>query len=86
MKYDIEIAESAEKILGKIPKKDRSKIIEKIDSLADNPSPMGSIKLHGLKEALYRIRSGDYRIVYSIKKDILTVLVVEIGHRRGIYR
>lgn len=86
MKYEVEISESAEKFLEKVPKKDRLRIIEKIDALEQDPTPSGSIKLQGHKKALYRIRSGDYRIVYSIKKDILVVLVVEIGHRREIYR
>lgn len=86
MKYDIEISESAEKFLQKVPKKDRSRIIEKIDFLVDDPTPSGSIKLQGYKEALYRIRSGNYRIIYSIKKDLLVVLVVEIGHRKEVYR
>ena len=86
MKYDVEISENAEKFLAKVPKKDRLRIIEKIDALEQNPMPPGSIKLQGYKESLYRIRSGDYRVVYSVKKDILVVLVVEIGHRREIYR
>lgn len=85
MKYEINISESAEKFLEKIPKKDRLKTIEKIDTLEEDPLPVGSIKLKGYKEALYRIRHGNYRIIYSIKKDALLVLVVEIGHRRGIY-
>lgn len=86
MKYVVEITASAEKSLEKIPKKDRLKIIEKIDALEHDPMPSGSIKLQGVKEALYRIRSGDYRVVYSIKRDHLIVLIVEIGHRREIYR
>lgn len=86
MKYGIEISESAEKFLGKVPKKDRLKIMEKIDALEQDPVSGGCIKLRGQKEALYRIRSGDYRIIYSIKKDLLIVLVVEIGHRREVYR
>jgi len=86
VKYEVEISESAEKFLEKVPKKDRLRIIEKIDTLGQDPTPSGSIKLQGYKESLYRIRSGDYRVVYSIKKDILLVLVVEIGHRREVYR
>ncbi len=86
MKYEVEISESAEKSLEKIPKKDRHKILEKIDALEQEPAPAGSIKLKGYKEVLYRIRCGDYRVVYSIKQDILIILVVEIGHRREIYR
>lgn len=86
MKYEIEISDSAEKFLEKIPKKDRLRILEKIDTLEQNPMPTGSIKLKGYLDALYRIRSGDYRVVYSIQKDVLIILVVEIGHRREIYR
>lgn len=85
MKYSIEISESAEKFLEKVSKKDRSRIAERIDALMDDPMPLGSIKLQGHK-TLYRIRSGVYRVVYSIKKDLLIVLVVEIGHRKDIYR
>ncbi|WP_349305249.1 MULTISPECIES: type II toxin-antitoxin system RelE/ParE family toxin [unclassified Neochlamydia] len=62
------MSESAEKFLKKVPKTDRSRIMEKIGMLADDQMPSGSIKLQGQKTALYRIRSGDYRIVYSIKK------------------
>lgn len=86
MKYEVQISESAEKSLEKVPKKDRSRIIEKIDTLVEDPMPQGSIKLHGHKESLYRIRSGNYRVVYSIKKDVLIILVVDIEHRREVYR
>jgi mRNA interferase RelE/StbE len=85
MKYEIEISASAEKFLAKVPKKERCRIIEKIDALEIDPMAHGSLKLQGQKD-LYRIRSGDYRIIYSIKKDVLVVLVVEIGHRREVYR
>ncbi len=86
MKYEVEISESAEKSLEKIPKKDRLKILEKIDALEHDPMPAGSIKLKGYKEVLYRIRSGNYRVVYSVKQEVLIILVVEVGHRREIYR
>lgn len=86
MKYQVEISESAERSLEKIAKKDRLKILEKIDLLEQDPSPSKCIKLKGYKEVLYRIRIGDYRVVYSIKQDLLIVLIVEIGHRRDIYR
>lgn len=86
MKYEVEISESAEKSLEKIPKKDRLKILEKIDVLEHDPLPTGSVKLKGYKEVLYRIPSGDYRVVYSIKEEVLIILVVEVGHRREIYR
>lgn len=85
MKYDVEISESAERFLEKIPKKDRSRIVKKIDALVEDSMPLGSIKLYEHK-ALYRIRSGSYRVIYSIKKDLLIILVVEIGHRKEVYR
>lgn len=86
MKYEVEIASTAERSLKKIPKEDRIKIVEKIDALSEDPMPAGSIKLQGHKPSFYRIRSGDYRVIYTIKNDLLIVLVVEIGHRREVYR
>ncbi|MFV0340722.1 MAG: type II toxin-antitoxin system RelE family toxin [Parachlamydiaceae bacterium] len=85
MIYEIEISASAEKFLEKVPQRDRLKIIEKIDALESTPLPIGCKKLQGHKE-LYRLRSGDYRIIYTINKDRLLILVVEIGHRKEIYR
>jgi len=54
-------------------------------TLAENPRPNGSVKLAG-PEPLYRIRVGDYRIIYDIRESELLILVVAIGHRREIYR
>jgi mRNA interferase RelE/StbE len=65
VKYEVEISENAEKFLEKVPKKDLLRIIEKIDALEKEPMPSGSIKLQGQKEPLYRIRSGDYRMIYN---------------------
>ena len=84
--YKIEIHKSVIKDLEKIPVPFRKAIKKKIDNLVNDPRPEGYKKLQGLDVALYRIRCGDYRIVYSIKDDILLVLVLEIGHRRNIYR
>jgi mRNA interferase RelE/StbE len=84
MKYKIIIAEQAIKALAKLPGKTRRQISEKIDALADNPRPAGIEKLQGAD--LYRIRSGDYRVIYQIKDNLLIVLVVRIGHRKDIYR
>ena len=84
MKYKIVIAEQAVKALGKLPGKIRRQISEKIDALADNPRQAGAEKLQGAN--LFRIRSGDYRVIYQIKDNVLIVLVVRIGHRKDIYR
>jgi len=83
-KYKILIKESAIKELESIPKKSLKQIIKRIQSLADNPWPKGSQKLSAQER--YRIRQGDYRIIYSIQDDQTTVHVYKIGHRREIDR
>jgi len=60
-------------------------VARKIDALADNPRPSGAEKLKGAKD-LWRIRSGNYRIIYTIQDEALLVLVIRIGHRREVYR
>jgi len=79
-KYKILIKELAIKELESIPKKSLTQIIKRIQSLADNPRPKGSQKLSAQER--YRIRQGDYRIIYSILDDHTTVHVYKIGHRR----
>jgi mRNA interferase RelE/StbE len=85
-KYKIQFNKNYLKDLEKIPKKDQGKIRESVLALTDNPHPDGSKKLKGSKEPLYRIRCGDYRVIYTIRNDLLLVLVIEVGHRRDIYR
>ncbi len=82
--YRIEIKPTAAKALGRLSRPDAVRIARKIDELALAPRPHGSIKLSG--EDLYRIRVGDYRVLYSIEDTVLIVLVVSIGHRREVYR
>ena len=83
-KYKIEIKKSAVKELNNLPNKDLKKIIQKIHNLADNPRPPDCKKLSG--EEKYRIRSGNYRILYLIKDDILFIYIIKIAHRRDVYR
>ena len=83
-KYRIEIKKSAIKELNTIPREDLKKIALKIGSLSDNPRPKGCVKLSGMER--YRIRQGNYRILYSIDDEILDVYVVKIGHRKEVYR
>ena len=83
-KYKITIKKSAAKELQEIPKKGLRKIVKRIQILAQNPRPPGSQKLSGQQQ--YRIRQGDYRIVYSIDDKDLIIDIVKIGHRREIYR
>jgi len=83
MKYEIEIERSALRALQKIPAADRNKIINAIERLAFNPRPVGAKKLIGRDG--WRIRIGNYRVIYEIKNHICYVFVLDIGHRRDIY-
>lgn len=67
-----------------IPAKDRARIIARIEELADNPYPADSTQLKGRVER--RVRQGNYRILYLVAEDIITIIVVKIGHRRDVYR
>lgn len=83
--YRLLIKASAIKELQAVPKKkERQRIVKRIQSLAGDPRPHGSLKLSGSER--YRIRQGRYRIVYAIEADELVVYVVKIGHRKDVYR
>jgi mRNA interferase RelE/StbE len=84
--YQIIISESALKQLRKIQKPAVKKIGTAIDSLSENPRPVGNKKLKGTQEGLYRIRIGDYRVIYAIEDKIQVVDIRQIGHRKDIYR
>ena len=84
IKYQIIILPAAGKALSKLPKKMQVRIQGAITTLASNPIPPVSKKLVGRDN--YRLRVSDYRIVYSIHENILTVKIVSVGHRREIYR
>ena len=83
-KYKILLKKSAEKELAKIPTKDCKRIVKRIKSLRDNPRPFGTQKLNN--NELYRIRQGNYRIVYTVQDNELIIWVIKIGHRREVYR
>ena len=84
IQYQIIILPAAEKSLSKLPKKMQLRIQGAITTLANNPLPPVAKKLVGQDN--YRLRVSDYRIVYSIHENILTVKIVSVGHRREIYR
>ena len=84
VKYKIYIKPAAAKELEKVPKKVLLKIVGRIKRLSKNPRPFGCEKLSD--EEKYRIRQGNYRIVYSIEDEKLFVIVVKIGHRKDIYK
>lgn len=84
-RYEVVIKPSAVKELRKVArKKDRQRITAKIADLAQNPRPEGSRKLYG--QDRYRIRYGDYRVLYSIEDVVLVVYVIKVGHRKNVYR
>ncbi len=82
--YNLVITKSAAKELEAIPKKDRRRIVERIRELAYEPRPFGAEKLSG--EDKYRIRQGNYRVLYEILDRELVVTVIRIGNRRDVYR
>ena len=82
-KYRVEIKQSAAKELRKISSKDLKKILTKINTLSNNPRPLGCRKLSA--DEKYRLRYRPYRIPYSIKDNILVVYVVKVGLRKRIY-
>lgn len=82
-KYNVLYTEAFYRSLKPIPKKDVARILKKTKGLANDPRPAGSQKLSGQER--YRIRHGDYRIIYSIEDDRLIVVLVKVGNRREVY-
>jgi len=83
--YRIEFLPSAYRELARFDKKTQSRIARKIDALAANPRPPGSKKLRD-QPSRWRIRVGDYRVIYDIRDEDLLVCVVKLGHRSDVYR
>jgi mRNA interferase RelE/StbE len=83
--YAVELKPQAAKFIAAQPKKMQRQLIAHIEALAVNPRPAGSKVLYA-KEKLYRIRSGNYRIIYQIQERKLLVIVVRVAHRKDIYR
>jgi mRNA interferase RelE/StbE len=82
--YRLQIKPSAAKEIEALPKKDRPRVVARIQELATNPRPPGCEKLSG--HELYRVRQGNYRILYTVHDAALLVVVIKIGHRREVYR
>lgn len=85
MKYKIEFTRAADKQLEDISKAEVLKLSKRIEKLASNPFPQGYEKLKGFDE-IYRVRQGDYRILYSVFEERLIILILKIGHRKEVYR
>lgn len=83
-RYNVVLTQTAEKELRRLPSRVIEKIVIVLKSLEENPRPAGCKKLKGYKN-LWRIRVGDYRLIYAIEEVIMLVDVREIGHRKDIY-
>jgi mRNA interferase RelE/StbE len=83
--YTVEFRPAARRDLKALPREILQRISRKIDSLTDNPRPSGVEKLSG-SENSYRVRVGDYRILYEIQDEVLLVIIVRVRHGREAYR
>lgn len=84
MKYNINIKKRASKVLENLPDGDYQKVRDAIRELGENPRPSGCLKLTGREG--WRIRVGVYRVIYTINDSELKIVVIDVGHRRHIYR
>jgi mRNA interferase RelE/StbE len=82
--YSLVVKKLAERELRTLPKADLRRVTDRIRGLAQDPRPPGHEKLSGQEH--YRIRQGDYRVVYAIDYDHRVITIVKIGHRREVYR
>jgi mRNA interferase RelE/StbE len=83
--YKIEWKRSALKELEKLPRPMISKVVSAVDNLSSNPFPQGVRKLMG-SESSYRIRLGDYRVLYSVIEKRLIIEIIRVGHRKDVYK
>jgi len=82
--YNVKILKRARKALNALPVQFQERVTEAISGLATDPRPPGCLRMSGVNS--WRIRVGDYRVIYDIEDAVLTVLVIDLGHRREIYR
>ncbi|MFI8592807.1 type II toxin-antitoxin system RelE/ParE family toxin [Microbacterium sp. NPDC078428] len=85
MSYRVELTTAAAKRIKKLARPARDRILEAIEDLSDDPRPHGAKKLVG-EQTAWRIRIGDYRVIYDVFDDELVVTVVRAAHRREVYR
>ncbi len=82
--YEIKWKRSAVKELKQLPKEIIARILQAVESLADDPFPAGAKKLVGSKHT-YRIREGDYRMIYDVLSKNLVIEIIRVGHRKDVY-
>ena len=83
-RFDLRIKRSAAKELARLPAADVRRILQRLRALQDDPRPPGAVKLTGRET--WRIRQGDYRILYDVLDHVLVVEVIQVGHRREVCR
>ena len=84
-RYEVRLARRAVRSLADLQRRDQQRMRAAIDLLAENPRHPNCVALQG-ETGVYRVRVGDYRIVYEVYDRLLMVQVVRIGHRREVYR
>ncbi len=86
MPYSVRIAPAADRNIRKLDRPVQKRILEKLTNLENDPRPNGVEKLTGSGAPRYRIRVGDYRIIYRVDDQVLTVLILKVGDRKEVYR
>jgi mRNA interferase RelE/StbE len=84
-RYSVAISRTAERQLKRLPRADRERVARTVAKLAIDPRPAGARKLTGYED-VFRVRTGRYRVIYSVEDTSLVVLVLKIGHRKDVYR
>jgi mRNA interferase RelE/StbE len=84
-RYEVKLARRAEKSLASLERREQQRIRAALDLLADNPRPPTCVAIQA-EDSVYRVRVGDYRIVYEVLDAVLLIHVVRVGHRREVYR
>ena len=83
--YEVEVSRTAEKQLRKLARDDQERVVRRMLLLAEDPFPPGTRKLTGYDD-VYRVRVGRYRIIYSVSRQRLVIVILKIGHRKDAYR
>ena len=86
MNYQVVFTKKAAKDIRQLNKADIPRVVESAEALGDDPHPPGSKKLSGTQEEFWRIRVGQYRIIYRIEEEVKVVNVTKVGHRKDVYR
>ena len=84
-RYRVEISRTAEKQLRKLKVLDRRRVVQAMMGLGEDPHPPGSRKLSGYTD-VFRIRVGVFRVLYSVERRRLIVIILKLGHRKDVYR